>query len=196
MTAVRARTQAAAAVAGLAAIASGCLGSGSPAPTRSTPATRVTVSYPADGVRVHRQLACTPPAGDYPDPAAACAALRDFDRALRRPLPARATACGCIVPVGPIGAVVGRLDGQAVYLPLAWWVPHAGRDIYVLTGQRSRACAIAATTRSRSGSCWPAAAATTHSGSPPPGSKTETAPSASATSSIPAARSHSLMPHS
>ncbi|HEX5248770.1 MAG TPA: SSI family serine proteinase inhibitor [Gaiellales bacterium] len=137
MTPLPTRIPAAVALAGLAALASGCLGSSAPAPAGPTPTTRVTVSYRADGVRVHRQLACDPPAGDYPDPAAACAALRDFDRALRGPLPARSAACGCIVPVGPIGAVVGKLDGQAVYLPLAFWVPRAGRDISVLTaGQR------------------------------------------------------------
>lgn len=133
----RARMLTGTALVGLAALASGCLGSAAPAPSRPPPTTRVTVSYRADGVRVHRRLACGPPAGDYADPTAACAALRDYDRALRRPLPARPTGCGCIVPVRPIGAVVGRLDGQAVYLPLAFWVPRAGREIYVLTaGQR------------------------------------------------------------
>ena len=132
----RARIRAAFALAGLAALASGCFGSTAPAPTRPTPTTRVTVWYRADGVRVHRRLACDPPGGDYANPAAACAALRDFDRALRRPLPTRPTACGCIVPVGPIGAVVGRLGGQAVHLPLAFWVPRAGRDIYVLNAGR------------------------------------------------------------
>ena len=131
-----ARILAATAVAGIAALASGCFGSAAPAPQKLRPTTRVTVSYRVDGVRLHRRLACDPPAGDYPDPAAACAALRDFDRALRRPLPTRPTACGCIVPVGPIGAVVGRLDGQAVHLPLAFRVPRAGRDIYVLTAGR------------------------------------------------------------
>lgn len=92
------------------------------------------MTYGANGVRVHRQLACDPPAGDYPDPAAACAVLRDLDHALRRPLPARATGCGCFVPVGPIGTVVGRLDGRAVDLTVTW-VPRAGRDISVLTGR-------------------------------------------------------------
>ena len=85
-------------------------------------------------MRVHRQLACDLPAGDYPDPAAACAALRDLDHALRRLLPARATGCGCFVPVGPIGTVVGRLDGRSVDLTVTW-VPRAGRDISVLTGR-------------------------------------------------------------
>ena len=131
-----ARILAATAVAGIAALASGCFGSAAPAPQKPRPTTRVTVSYRVDGVRLHRRLACDPPAGDYPDPAAACAALRDFDRALRRPLPTRATECGCIVPVRPVGAVIGSLDGRAVYLPLAYWVPGACRDIGVLTGLR------------------------------------------------------------
>ena len=120
-----------------AALLAGCAGGGNgPAAHHRRPTTRVTVTYRADGVRVRRRLACDPPSGDYPDPAAACAALRDFNRALRKPLPKRATACGCIVPVGPFGSVVGRLDGQAVYLPLDVWVPRARPDIYVLTDRR------------------------------------------------------------
>ena len=121
---------------GVAALASGCFGSAASAPQKPRPITRVTISYRVDGVRMRRHLACDPPAGDYPDPAAACAALRDFNRALRRPLSTRATGCGCIVPVQPVGAVIGRLDGQVVYLPLAYWVPRGGRDIHVLTGLR------------------------------------------------------------
>jgi hypothetical protein len=111
-------------------IAAGCFGNGAaPAPKRHPHATHVVVSYRADGSLVHRHLGCTPPAGDYPDPAAACAALRDLQRSALAPPRA---ACGCIFPNRP-GSVVGELGGRPVWLPLGADDPRAARDVETLT---------------------------------------------------------------
>ena len=112
-------------------IAAGCFGNGAErAPKPHPHATHVVVAYRADGSLVHRHLGCTPPAGDYPDPAAGCAALRDLQRAALAP-PPRA-ACGCIVQVHRPGSVVGELDGRPVWLPLGADDPRAARDVETL----------------------------------------------------------------
>jgi hypothetical protein len=120
--------------AAVAAVAPGCFGSSArPAAHAVRRPTRVTITYHENGTGtlVRRRLGCTPPAGDYQDPAAACAALRDLDRALLAPQPT--TACGCIVQVHRPGSIVGELDGRPVWLPLGAPSPRAGRDVQVLT---------------------------------------------------------------
>jgi hypothetical protein len=62
-------------------------------------------------------LGCSPPAGTKPDPAAACAALRDYVAHIDE-LPAY--TCGCLAPrIGDRYAVItGSLDGKRVRLTL------------------------------------------------------------------------------
>lgn len=120
--------------AAVAAVASGCFGSSAgPAAHAAPRPTRVTITYHENGTGtlVRRKLRCTPPAREYQDPAAACAALRDLDRALLAPQPT--TACGCIVQVHRPGSIVGELEGRPVWLPLGAESPRASRDVQVLT---------------------------------------------------------------
>jgi hypothetical protein len=61
-----------------------------------------------------RRLSCSPAAGDYADPAAACAAMRDYKSLLRN----RTGMCFCAVKFGLDASASGELDGRHVDLAL------------------------------------------------------------------------------
>jgi hypothetical protein len=65
-------------------------------------------------VRVVRNLHCDPPGGDYPDPSAACAALRRIvDK-----LATKDWICGCAAGAQPGDKAIGFYNGKRRTIPL------------------------------------------------------------------------------
>lgn len=107
-----------------------------PCPTGATcTIERVPHASPAQWVRgVHRSLTCDPAGGDYPDPAAACRALKD----LRRLLATRHPACFCPAVLAPAPRAAGTIDGRRAVVPLDFCSicgadGHGSADLAVLT---------------------------------------------------------------
>jgi Subtilisin inhibitor-like len=66
-------------------------------------------------VRVARSLHCDPPSGDYADPSAACAALRQIvDKLAKKP----GAVCSCTIPLHPGNSAVGIYEGKRRTIPL------------------------------------------------------------------------------
>lgn len=157
-------------VVGLGLLASACLGEGSrsgkAASTTGAPTTSLTVAYavgwgthlgtcpagaacstvttngnPSLPIRVARYtLRCGPPAGTYPDPRAACAAVSDYIGLVRH---STGSACACPVEVYQ-GRLVGIYKGRRVSVYLTPCEAcglggSAGHDLQTLTPVSSRA---------------------------------------------------------
>jgi hypothetical protein len=122
-------------MAGLAALAAGCLGAAAPhAPGHQAARTHVVVRHPVRGGTRRRTLTCDPDRGGYRDPAAACRALRDLAWLARHP---RGVTCACRTVSIPNRTIAGRIDGARVRLALGACSPCAlggrsGADMRVL----------------------------------------------------------------
>ena len=101
-------------VAALALVASGCGATSGDGGTPSTPDELTVTLRPtgADGPTHSWTLRCDPPAGDHPDPAAACAALAELEAPFA-PIP-EGTACTEIYGGPATASVTGTYRGAAV----------------------------------------------------------------------------------
>ncbi len=96
-------------------VLAGCGGSGDGAADAGGPTTLQITLWPAgegQGTAITASLDCDPPAGDLPDPAAACAALAADADALE-PVPAD-TACTMLYGGPEEARITGTLDGAPV----------------------------------------------------------------------------------